>query len=142
MFFGLTNSPATFQNMMNDIFQDLISAGHVIIYMDDILIFTDDIATHRVITQQVLQILLDNNLSLKLEKCVFEVEEVEYLGVIIAHGTMRMDPVKIEAMASWPTPRNKKDVQQFLGFVNFYRRFIQNFARLATPLNRLCGSVP
>jgi hypothetical protein len=142
MFFGLTNSPATFQNMMNDIFRDLISAGHVIVYMDDILIFTDDIPTHRLITRQVLQILLDNNLSLKLEKCVFEVEEVEYLGVIIAHGTMRMDPVKIEAVTSWPTPRTKKDVQQFLGFVNFYRRFIRNFARLATPLNRLCGSVP
>jgi len=135
MFFGLTNSPATFQNVMNDIFRDLISAGHVIVYMDDI-------PTHRLITCQVLQILLDNNLSLKLEKCVFEVEEVEYLGVIIAHGTMCMDPVKIEAVTSWPTPRTKKDVQQFLGFVNFYRRFIRNFARLATPLNRLCGSVP
>jgi hypothetical protein len=142
MFFGLTNSPATFQAMMNDIFRDLISAGHVIVYMDDILIFTDDIATHRLITRQVLQILLDNNLSLKLEKCVFEVEEVEYLGVIIAHGTVRMDPKKVEAVASWPTPRNKKDVQQFLGFVNFYRRFVRNFARLATPLNRLCGSSP
>ena len=142
MFFGLTNSPATFQAMMNDIFRDLISAGHVIVYMDDILIFTDDITTHRLITRQVLQILLDNNLSLKLKKCVFEVEEVEYLGVIIAHGMMRMDPKKVEAVASWPTPRNKKDVQQFLGFVNFYRRFVRNFARLATPLNRLCGSSP
>jgi len=142
MFFGLTNSPATFQVMMNDIFWDLISAGHVIVYMDDILIFTDDITTHRLITRQVLQILLDNNLSLKLEKCVFEVKEVEYLGVIIAHGTMRMDPKKVEAVASWPTPRNKKDVQQFLGFVNFYRRFVRNFARLATPLNHLCGSSP
>jgi hypothetical protein len=110
--------------------------------MDDILIFTNDIPTHRLITRQVLQILLDNNLSVKLEKCVFEVEEVEYLGIIIAHGTMRMDPAKIDAMASWPTPQNKKDVQQFLGFVNLYRWFVQNFARLATPLNRLCGSVP
>jgi len=142
MFFGLTNSPATFQTMMNEIFRDLISGGHVIIYMDDILIFTDDIASHRLITCQVLQILQDNNLSLKPEKCAFEVEEVEYLGVIISHGTMHMDPKKIEAVTSWPTPQNKKDVQQFLGFVNLYRRFIRNFARLATPLNRLCGSVP
>jgi len=111
MFFGLTNSPATFQAMMNDIFHDLISAGHVIIYMDDILIFTDDLTTHRLITCQVLQILLDNNLSLKLEKCAFEVEEVEYLGVIVCHGRVRMDPKKVEALTSWPTPRNKKDVQ-------------------------------
>ena len=122
---------------MNDIFQDLISARHIIIYMDNILIFMDDIATHHLITRQVLQILLDNNLSLKLEKCIFEVEEVEYLGVIIVHGTMRMDPKKIEAVASWPTLQNKKDVQQFLGFVNFYRRFIHNFTCLATPLNCL-----
>jgi len=142
MFFGLTNLPATFQAMMNVIFQDLISAGHVIVYMDDILIFTDDITTHCLITRQVLQILLDNNLSLKLEKCVFEVEEVEYLGIIITHGTMQMDPKKVEAMASWMMPQNKKDVQQFLGFVNFYRRFVCNFASLATPLNCLCGSSP
>lgn len=142
MFFGLTNSPAMFPAMMNDIFRDLISAGHIIIYMDDILIFTDDIATHCLITWQVIQILLDNNLSLKLEKCVSEVEEVKYLGVIIAHGTMQMDPKKIAAVASWPTLRNKKDVQQFLGFVNFYCRFICNFAHLATPLNCLCGSSP
>ena len=120
MFFGLTNSPATFQNIMNDIFCDLISVGHVIVYMDDILIFTDNIPTHQLITHQALQILLDNNLSLKLEKCVFEVTEVEYLGVIISYGTMHIDPKKIEAVASWPTPCNKKDIQQFLGFVNFY----------------------
>jgi hypothetical protein len=69
-------------------------------------------------------------------------ELIEYLGVIIAHGTVHMDPKKVEAVAFWPTPRNKKNVQQFLGFVNFYRRFVKNFACLATPLNRLCSSLP
>jgi hypothetical protein len=142
MFFGLTNSPATFQNMMNDLFRKLILTGHVIIYMDDILIFTDDLTTHRLLTHQVLEILRKNNLCLKPEKCVFEAAEVEYLGVIVSHGQLRMDPKKIEALTDWPKPRNKKDVQQFLGFVNFYRRFIRNFARLAVPLNRLCGMAP
>lgn len=140
MFFGLTNSPATFQAMMNENFKDLIAAGHVVIYMDDILIFTDDIPTHELITRQVLAILQKENLYLKPEKCVFMATEVEYLGVIISHGCIRMDQKKIDAVTSWPTPRNKKDVQQFLGFVNFYRRFVKNFAKLAVPLNRLCGS--
>ena len=142
MFFGLTNSPATFQNMMNDIFRDLLLSGHVIIYMDDILIFTDDLTTHRLITRQVLSLLQKHNLFLKPEKCSFETLEVEYLGVIVSHGSLKMDPKKILALQTWPTPRCKKDVQQFLGFVNFYRRFVKDFAKTARPLNQLCGSKP
>jgi hypothetical protein len=142
MFFGLTNSPATFQNMMNDIFRDLLLAGHVIIYMDDILIFTDDLATHQLITRQVLSVLEKHNLFLKPEKCSFEALEVEYLGVVISQGQLKMDPKKIEALETWPVPRCKKDVQQFLGFVNFYRRFVKDFAKISRPLNRLCGSSP
>lgn len=108
MFFGLTNSPATFQAMMNETFKDLIAAGHVVIYMDDILIFTNDIPTHELITRQVLSILQKENLYLNPEKCVFMVTEVEYLSVIISHGCINMDPKKIEAVTSWPTPQNKK----------------------------------
>jgi hypothetical protein len=142
MFFGLTNSPATFQNMMNDVFRELLATGKVVVYMDDILIFSDDLSELRLLTRRVLDVLQEHKLCLKPEKCVFEALEVEYLGVIVSHGQLRMDPKKIEALAAWPTPRNKKDVQQFLGFINFYRRFVRNFAKLATPLNRLCGSVP
>ena len=120
MFFGLTNSPATFQNMMNDIFCDLLLTEQLVIYMDDLLIFTDDLATHRIITRQVLTTLQKHHLFLKPEKCFFEVPEIEFLGVIISHGNIRMDPKKIEALQSWPTPQSKKEVQQFLGFVNFY----------------------
>ncbi|PPQ81108.1 hypothetical protein CVT24_008812 [Panaeolus cyanescens] len=142
MFFGLTNSPATFQTMMNELFKDLIDKGVVIVYMDDILIFTKDLASHRQIVNQVLQILQDNDLSLKPEKCLFEQSEVEYLGVIVSHNCIRMDPKKVEAIRDWPAPRNKKDVQQFLGFVNFYRRFIDRFSTMAKPLNNLCKNVP
>jgi hypothetical protein len=142
MFFGLTNSPATFQNMMNDIFRDLLLTGQVIIYMDNILIFTYDLTTHRLLTRQVLTVLQKHNLFLKPEKCTFEALEVEYLGVVISQGQLKMDPKKIEALKTWPTLRSKKDVQQFLGFVNFYRRFVKDFAKIARPLNHLCGSSP
>ncbi|KAJ3510878.1 hypothetical protein NLJ89_g4422 [Agrocybe chaxingu] len=142
MFFGLMNSPATFQNMMNDLFKDLIRDGGVIIYMDGILIFTNNLATHRRLTREVLQILKDNNLYLKPEKCEFEKEEVEYLGVLVSQGSLRMSPSKVDAIASWPVPNSKRELQQFLSFLNFYRRFIRNFAHLAAPLNHLTGNVP
>ncbi|SJL18813.1 uncharacterized protein ARMOST_22414 [Armillaria ostoyae] len=120
MFFGLTNSPTTFQWMMNDIFKDLISEGKVTIYLDDILIFTKELDEHRHIVQRVLQKLRENKLFLKAEKCEFEVLETEYLGIIISEGQVRMDPVKLAGIAEWPTPTKKKELQSFLGFTNFY----------------------
>ena len=131
MFFGLTNSPATFQTMMNDIFHDLITEGFVVVYLDDILIFTETIEQHRTITRRVLQLLKENQLFLKPDKCEFEKTKVEYLGVIISHNSVEMDPVKIAGVAEWPEPTNKKEVQSFLGFTNFYRRFILDFSHHA-----------
>jgi hypothetical protein len=125
MFFGLTNSPATFQTMMNDILRDLINEGKVIVYLDDILIFTEDFEEHRRLVCRVLQVLQDNRLYLKPEKCDFEKTEIEYLGFIISHNSMKMDPVKIKGVMEWPEPSTVKQVQAFLGFTNFYRRFIQ-----------------
>ncbi|EGN91319.1 hypothetical protein SERLA73DRAFT_157576, partial [Serpula lacrymans var. lacrymans S7.3] len=120
MFFGLTNSPATFQTMMDRLLRDLINEGSVIVYLDDIMIFTDSLEEHRKIVSKVLQILADNQLYLKPEKCEFEKKEVEYLGMIISHDTIRMDPLKVQAVAEWPIPRTKKELQSFLGFSNFY----------------------
>jgi hypothetical protein len=91
MFFGLTNSPATFQTMMNDLFRNLVSQGVVIVYMDDILIFTNSLEEHRRITREVLKILHDNHLFLKVEKCEFERREIEYLGLVIRQGQVSMD---------------------------------------------------
>ena len=79
----------------------------------------------------------NNNLFLKLEKCTFEALEVEYLGVIVSQGKIRMDPKKIEAIQSWPTLISKKDVQQLLGFVNYYRCFVRDFAKTVQPLYHL-----
>ena len=134
MFFGLTNSPAAFQTMMDGIFKDLISEGVVVVYLDDILIFTKTLEEHRNIVRQVMELLQQHNLSLKLEKCEFEKLSVEYLGVIVSHNSVKMDPVKVAGVAEWPVLSNRKEVQSFLGFTNFYRRFIEGFSHIAGPL--------
>jgi hypothetical protein len=137
MFFGLTNSPATFQTMMNDLFRELINEGVVIIYLDDILIYTETMEEHQKVVKRVLEILRKNHLYLKAEKCEFEKDRVEYLGLIISPGKIEMDPVKIEGVSKWPAPSNVKEVQSFVGFANFYRRFIKDFADIARPLHDL-----
>lgn len=137
MFFGLSNSPATFQTMMNSLFRDLINRGKVVIYMDDIMIFTTTLKEHRSVVREVLQILRENKLYLKHEKCDFEALETEYLGLVVAENTVKMDPAKVSAVVDWPTPRSKKELRGFLGFLNFYRRFIKNFTQIARPLNAL-----
>jgi len=137
MFFGLCNSLATFQTMMDGIFNDLIMEGVVVVYLDDILIFTETLEEHWRVTRRVMELLWKNNLFLKPKKCEFEKTEVEYLGVIISQNSVKMDPVKVAGVMEWPTPSNKKEVQSFLGFTNFYRRFIQGFSHLACPLFNL-----
>ncbi|SJL15094.1 uncharacterized protein ARMOST_18576 [Armillaria ostoyae] len=139
MFFGLTNSPATFQWMMNDIFKDLIATGKITVYLDDILIFSKTLEEHRKTTRHVLALLRKHKLFLKAEKCEFEVLETEYLGVIISEGSIRMDPIKLAGIAEWPTPTKKKELQSFLGFANFYRRFIKGYSDIVRPMTRLTG---
>src|SRR6266850_2307789 len=137
MFFGLCNSPATFQSMMDEYFTDYISEGWVIIYMDDILIFSDDLEQLHEQTKKILQWLQDKDLFLKLEKCKFDQTEVEFLDMIIGHNTVKMDPVKLAGIHDWPTPKTVKQVRSFLGFCNFYRKFIPQFSMKAQPLNML-----
>ena len=137
MFFGLTNSPATFQRFMNDSFRDMIAEGWLAIYMDDLLIFSPDEETHRERTKRVLQCMTELDLHLKLEKCRFATTEVEYLGMIVKPGQLAMDPVKLDGIASWPTPEKVKDVRSFLGFANFYRHFIPDYSNVACPLINL-----
>jgi hypothetical protein len=99
MYFGLTNCPATFQTMMNEIFQDLITEGVVSMYLDDILIFTDSMQEHRWITRLVLDRMRKHKLYLRPEKCEFEQTRIEYLGIIISHNKVEMDPIKIAGIA-------------------------------------------
>lgn len=119
MFFGLTNSPATFQGFMNEIFKDLISEGHVVIYMYDILIFTENPQQHRIIVRKVLEILRKNGLYLKPEKCFFEQESVEYLGLIIGDGLVHMYPAKVAAVKNWADPKVKEGSSILFGVLQF-----------------------
>ena len=119
--FGLCNALATFQTFMDEQFKDLIATGHVVVYLDDILIFADNEAKLEWLTHKVLQHLLDLDLFLRLEKCLFNRTSVEYLGLIISEGELHMDPIKLEAVQKWPQLKTVKDIQKFLGFCNFYQ---------------------
>jgi hypothetical protein len=137
MFFGMTNSPATFQGMMNTIFANLVAEGKVAMYLNDILIFTLDLEEHCCIVCKVLKHLCDNNLYLCPEKCDFEKTEVEYLGMVILEGQVRMDPAKVAVVKTWAQPKNLHNVCVFIGFANFYRWFIKDFAAITQPLHDL-----
>lgn len=138
MFFELMNLPATFQTMMDDIFQEEVTQGWLRIYMDDTIIATgEDEEQHSKRVNHFLNKLRAHNLFLKPEKCWFHQKEVKYLGVIIGNGKVKMDPVKVKGIANWPTPKTVKDVKSFLGFCNFYRAFIPHFSDIAQPLNDL-----
>jgi hypothetical protein len=134
MYFGLTNSPATFQTMMNEIFHDLILQGVVIVYLDDILIFMDTLEEHRHISRIVMECMRKHKLYLRHDKCKFEKTCIKYLGIIISHNCVEMDPVKIVGVAERPVPTSKKEVQSFMGFTNFYCRFVSNFSHHARTL--------
>jgi len=134
MIFRLCNSPVTFQTMMDNIFNNLITEGVVLVYLDNILIFTETLEKHRKVTWRVMELLWKHNLFLKPKKCESKKTVVEYLRVVISQNSIKMDPVKVAGVTEWPTPSNRKEVQSFLGFTNFYRRFIQGFSHLARPL--------
>ena len=119
MFFGLCNSPATFQTMMNEIFANMEDI--VVVYIDDIMIFTKgSLAEHQAKVKEVLQRLHDNDLFAHPEKCSFDKMEVEYLGMFINRDGIRMDDSKVKAITDWPVPTMVRGVHSFLGLANFY----------------------
>lgn len=134
--FGLTNAPSSFQNFMNDLFNDMTDE-FVVIYLDDILVFSKDPAQHEEHVRRVLQRLRDSNLHAKPEKCEFHTTSVEYLGFLVTPEGVKMDETKSRAVDEWPRPRTVKEVQRFLGFCNFYRRFIDHYSSIASPLHNL-----
>ena len=143
MFFGLINSPAMFQAMMDSIYRPVVEkwaqcGTHIEKYMDNIAIATStNKADHTEAVMDILQVAEDNNLYFKPEKCIFHDSCIDYLGVILEKGMICMDPVKIEGIKNWPTPTKVKDIHSFLGFCNFYQPFIPNYAHDAKPLNEL-----
>ena len=138
MFFGLWNSPATFQIMIDNIFQPEIMEGWLRIYMDNFIITTKHNShNHNTKVRCILQKLCNHDLYLKPEKCSFFQQEVKYLGVIIGGGKAQMDLVKVKEITEWLTPPTIWEVYSFLRFCNFYHPFIPHFSNVAQPLNDL-----
>ena len=123
--------------MINDLFRDLINQGDTVTFIDDILVAIDTEEGHDKLVEEVLKRLEENDLSMKLEKCKWKVREVEFLGVVIGPRGVEIQKEKIEEVLNWPTPRNVKEVQKFLGLANYYRRFIKNFTRIVALLHML-----
>ena len=134
--FGLMNAPAAFQRFVNTVFADLLDVC-VIIYLDDILIYSMDKASHKEHVWEVLQRLHKHGLYAKPEKCEFHTNSTKYLRYQLSPSGLTMSPDKVKTMQDWPEPRKVKNIQSFLGFANFYRRFIDNYSNVITPLTRL-----
>ena len=137
IFFGMTNSPATFQAMINKILRDMINEGKVAAFVDDMLVETETEEGHNEIVEEVLKWLEENDLYVKLEKCIWKVREVGFLGVVIGPNGIEIEKKKMDGVLSWPEPKNVKDIRKFLDLANYYRRFIKNFAQVARPMNVL-----
>ena len=134
--FGLTNAPASFQRYINKILFEKLDI-FLIVYLDDILIYTDDDKNHVAAIRWVLEQLRKFLLFANLKKCHFQQEKVWFLGYVLSSKGIRMEDERIEAVKQWPEPQSVQDIQVFLGFANFYRRFIQGFSRIAAPLTSM-----
>ena len=134
MFFGLTNSPATFQTMINELLRDLINTGKVVAFIDNVIVRTEIEEEHDEVVAEVIRRLEENDLYVKPEKCKWKVKEVGFLGVVIGLEGIKIEKKKMKGVLEWLTPKCVKNIQKFLGLANYYRRFIQGFASIARPL--------
>ena len=135
MFFRLTNLPAMFQVMMNELLQDLINIGKVVAFIDDVIIGMETEEEYDEIVAEVIRRLEENNLYVKPEKYKWKVRKVGFLGVVIGLEEIRMEEEKVKGVLEWLTPKCVKDIQKFLGLVNYYRQFIEGFASIARLLH-------
>ena len=135
IFFGLTNSLATFQAMINELLRDLINTGKVATFIDDVIVGTETKEGHDEIVMEIIRRLEENNLYVKLEKCKWKVREVGFLEVEIGPEGIKMEEEKVKGVLEWSTSKCVKDVQKFLELVNYYHQLIQGFASITRPLH-------
>jgi hypothetical protein len=136
MSFGLTNAPAYFMYLMNKVFMEYLDK-FVVVFIDDILIFSKNEEEHDEHLCLVLQKLRENQLYAKLNKCEFWLKEVSFFGHIISEGRIFVDPSKVKDVLSWNTPQNVLDIRSFLGLAGYYRRFIERFSKISKPMTEL-----
>ncbi|KAJ9566249.1 hypothetical protein OSB04_002215 [Centaurea solstitialis] len=134
--FGLTNAPAVFMDLMNRVCRPFLDKS-VIVFIDDILVYSKDEAEHERHLREVLNVLRDEKLYAKFSKCEFWLHEVQFLGHVVSRDGIKVDPAKIEAMMSWKSPTNPSEIRSFLGLAGYYRRFIQDFSKIASSLTAL-----
>ena len=137
MFFRLTNSPVTFQAITNYLLRDMIEAGDVAAFIDDVMVRTEMEEEHNDIMEEVLRRMTENDLFVKLEKCIQKIRKVGFLKVVIGPDEVKIEKKKVQGIVDWPVPRSVKDVQNFLGLVNYYRQFVKNFTRVAKFLHKM-----
>src|SRR5258708_2037978 len=135
--FGLSNAPAAFQRFINEVLGDLMDVCTVG-YLGNILVYSDSLEDHRDHVCEVLCHLCTMGLYANLKKCKFHMDTVEYLGFILSPKGLQMDPTKVSVILDWPKPQKVQDIQAFLSFTNFYRRFIHDYSEITLPLNHLC----
>ena len=134
--FGLTNAPAAFMDLMNRVFEDYLDK-FVIVFIDDILIYSRSQKEHAEHLALVLRRLQDKQLYAKFKKCEFWLDKVVFLGHIVSKEGIMVDPAKIEAVVQWTQPKNVTEIRSFLGLASYYRRFVEGFSKIATPLTAL-----
>ena len=133
---GLCNAPATFQSLMSRIFYDCIDV-FMVVYMDDLLIFSKDRSTHFKHIETVLSRLKENKLYISPQKCDFMKDEISFLGMIVGNGGIKVDGTKIQVLREWPKPKSLTEVRSFMGLLQFFRRFIKDFSKISAPLTNL-----
>ncbi|GAU37691.1 hypothetical protein TSUD_164940 [Trifolium subterraneum] len=134
--FGLMNAPSTFQSLMNTVFRSVLRK-HVLVFFDDILVYSQDWNSHLVHLEEVLSLLVDHSLVANRKKCQFAQRSVEYLGHLISEEGVAVDPSKVVSVSQWPQPKNVKGVRGFLGLTGYYRKFIKDYGKIARPLTDL-----
>ncbi|KAI3680701.1 hypothetical protein L6452_35475 [Arctium lappa] len=134
--FGLTNAPATFMDLMNRVCSPFLDK-YVIVFIDDILIYSHSKEDHEIHLRAILELLKREKLYAKFSKCEFWLKEVQFLGHVVSKDGIQVDPAKIEAIKGWEAPKSPSEVRSFLGLAGYYRKFIQDFSRIATPLTTL-----
>ena len=138
--FGLTNAPATFQRFINEVLGEILDE-FVIAYLNDILVFSDNPKEHIRHVREVLARLEKAHLRIKLERCEFNVQETDFLGHLISPEGIHVEQNKVQAIKDWPPPTNLKELQQFSGLVNYYRRFVNGYGSIMAPLFNLLKKI-